>query len=373
VGALMILRHQVYGPGGIALKECDGVRIESLTIHTAPGMGVHGSRTSDIHLKGVRIVPRPDSPNMMSVTADATHFNCCTGEITIDRCEFEGMGDDATNVHGMFHKVTKRVDERTVLSVVRNRWLMPPDAGHELEFTDPASLLPYATGTVAEVAVDHKARNHRIALTKPLPERLKAGHWLGNVAWAPRLRIRHCKVRGNRARGFLIQTRDAVIEGCHIAHNQSAAINVTTDVDHWTESIGTRKIVIRNNVFEDVNNCARWHAGAISIFADLARGAGRGAAGVHRDILIEGNTIRDTADAAVYVCSADGVVIRNNRIEGSSARPRRDEGHHAIYLQNSRNVEITGNTLKPGPGQTKAVGIRGSQTGTVKVHDNKGF
>ncbi|HET6430250.1 MAG TPA: right-handed parallel beta-helix repeat-containing protein [Phycisphaerae bacterium] len=373
VGALMILRHQVYGPGGIGLNECDGARVENVTIYTAPGMGVTGTRTSDIVLRNVRIVPKPDSPNMMSVTADATHFNSCTGEITIEGCEFEGMGDDATNVHGMFHNVTERVDERTVRSVVRNQWLFPPKAGQEMEFTDPATLLPYATGTVAEVAVDNQAKNHRITFAKPLPDRLKVGDWLGNVAWAPKLRIRNCKVRGNRARGFLIQTRDAVIEGCHIAHNQSAAINVTTDLHPWTESIGTRKIVIRNNVFEDVNNCARWHPGAISIFADLAEGKGRGAVGVHRDIVIEGNTIRDTADAAIYVCSADGVVIRNNTIEASSARPRRPEGRHAIYVQNSRNVEITANKLTPGPGQATPVGMSNSPTETVKVHDNEGF
>jgi len=336
-------------------------------------MGVTGNRSSDITLRRVRIVPRPDSPNMMSVTADATHFNGCRGGLTLDGCEFEGMGDDAANVHGMFHKVAKRVDERTVLTVVRNGWLVPPAPGDRMEFTDPATLLPYATDTVAAVAVDSRARNHRITFAGPLPDGLKAGHWLGNVAWAPRLRIRDCKVRGNRARGFLIQTRDAVIEGCHIAHNQSAGINVTTDVDHWTESIGTRKIVIRNNVFEDVNNCARWHPGAVSIFADLARGAGRAPAGVHRDILIEGNTIRNTADAAVYVCSADGVVIRNNRIEAACTAPRRPEGRHAIYIHNSRNVEITGNTLKPGPRQATPVGYGSVDRETVRVHDNRGF
>ncbi|MHC4717982.1 MAG: right-handed parallel beta-helix repeat-containing protein [Planctomycetota bacterium] len=373
VGALMILRHKVYGPGAIGLNECVNARVENVTIHTAPGMGVRGSRTENIHLKGVRIVPRPGSPNMMSVTADATHFNSCLGEITMADCEFEGMGDDATNVHGMFHKVTKRVDERTVLSVVRNRWLMPPEAGHRIEFTDPATLLPYHTGTVVKVTIDHKAKNHRIAFAGPLPERLKVGHWLGNVAWAPKLRIRNCKVRGNRARGFLIQTRDAVIEGCHIAHNQAAAINITADVDHWTESIGTRKIVVRNNVFEDVNNCARWHPGVISIFADLARGKGPGAAGVHRDILIEGNTIRDTFDAAIYVCSADGVVIRNNRIERSSTRPRRPEGRHAIYIRNSRNVEVTGNTLTAGPGQKTPVGIGRAEGDTIGGKGNRGF
>ena len=93
-----------------------------------------------------------------------------------------------------------------------------------------------------------------------------------------------------------------------------------------------------------------------------------------RDAIIEGNLIRNTNNAAIFVCSTDGAAIRNNRIEGSSTRPDRSVGRSTIVLRNSRNIEITGNTLTPGRGQTRAVSIGpGCDKVTIKTHGNKGF
>jgi polygalacturonase len=375
VGRLMVLRHEVYGPGAMGFNGCANVRIENVTIYTVPGMGVHASATENIMLLGLRIVPKPDSRRIVTATADATHFNGCTGRIVIDKCVFQGMGDDAVNVHGMFHRVTEIADKRTVVTVVRNDWLKPPAVGHTMEFTDPQTLLPYASGTVAAVTVDPAAKTHRITFAQDMPKELTVGHVLGNVNWAPKLEIRNCQVIGNRARGFLVQTRDAVIENNTFRHSQASGINVTTDFDHWTESIGTRKIVIRGNTFEDLNKGAEWHAGVISIFADV-KGRGGGAPGVHRDILIEKNTIRDTDGAAVYVGSADGVVIRDNVIEKCCLDPGKPARAAAIYLENSRNVTITGNRLAGdrSPQMKEPVTIGpGCEADTVKVEGNEGF
>ena len=375
-GVLMVLRHAVYGPNAINLDGCIGVRVENVTIHTTPGMGVRGGQTTDVSLKHVRVVPRPGTRRIMSATADATHFNACSGSIRIEDCTFQGMGDDATNVHGMFHRVTARLDDRSVTTVVRNKWLIPPRPGHRIEFTDPSTLLPYATGAVESVRLDRAARTHRLVFTEPLPERLAAGHALGNVDWAPRLRIRNCQVIGNRARGFLIQTRDAVIEGNTFCHSQSTGINVTTDFDYWTESIGTRRIVIRNNTFEDLNKGATWHPGVISVFADL-KGPTHAAPGVHRDLLIEHNTIRDTDGAAVFVSAADGVVIRANHIADCCKNPGKPQATAAVYIQNSRNVLITANRLAPAPRsptmKTPLTIGAGCDPATISVRDNQGF
>ncbi|KPK82661.1 MAG: hypothetical protein AMJ81_09600 [Phycisphaerae bacterium SM23_33] len=210
VGAVMVLRHVVYGPGALAFRSSADVRVENVTIYATPGMGVTGSQSTDLHLKAVRVMNRPGTRRIMSATADATHFNACCGSIRIEDCLFEGMGDDAVNVHGMYLRVTQRLDDKTILAVVRNNWLFPPQPGHNLELIDPASLLPYDTGCVEAVSVDRRAGTHRITFARPLPQRLQAGHYLGNTAWAPKLRITGCQVRANRARGFLIQTRDAL-------------------------------------------------------------------------------------------------------------------------------------------------------------------
>ena len=374
VGALSVLRHTVYGPGGLSFNGCSNVLVENITIHTVPGMGITGGDTRDIVVRGLKIIPRPGTRGLMTATADAIHFNGCSGTIVIEDCTFQGMGDDAVNVHGMFHRVTERVDDRTVTTVVRNDWLRPPQPGHRIEFTDNKTLLPYATGVVASAEVDRKAKTHRITFAKPLPKELAVGHILGNVDWAPKLRIRNCKVIGNRARGFLIQTRDVIIENNSFRYNQASGINVTTDYDHWTESIGTRKIVIRNNIFEDNNNGANWHSGIISIFADVK--GGEASPGVHQDILIEKNTFRNSDGGAVFVDAADGVVIRDNTIENVCRDPSRTGRKAIVFVQNSRNVTISGNKLV-GPKSEKmekSVMIgKGCEEDTIEVRDNEGF
>ena len=344
VGTLMVLRHEVYGSNALNFRDCTDVRVEDVTIHTAPGMGLHASGTRDIALTRLRVIPPEGSRRILSTTADATHFNACLGTIQIRDCVFQGMGDDAVNVHGMFHTVTQVASTDTVVTEVRNKWLFPPLPGQRMEFTDPVTLLPYATGVVRSVTTDAAAGTHRIQFTGPLPETLRPGQPLGNVDWAPVLRISGCQVVGNRARGFLVQTRDAVIEKNLFRGCQASGINVTTDFDYWTESIGTRKIVIRDNTFEDLNNGADWHAGAISVFAD-AKGRKPGAPGVHRDIVIEGNAVRNTDGAGAFVGSADVVVVRGNTFLHCCRDPSKAPRAAAVYVTFSRNVRIVGNRL----------------------------
>ena len=123
-----------------------------------------------------------------------------------------------------------------------------------------------------------------------------------------------------------------------------------------------------------INQC-RKQPGAIGVFADTKRG--RAAAGVHRDLVIEGNTIRNTDGAGIYVCSADGVVIRNNVIENCSRAPTKKQRAAAIYLVNSRNVTITGNSVpEDSRSETMAAALTiggGCERKTITVRDNRGF
>ena len=103
VGDWYVLRHMVYGPGGFSTSGCSQLDIENVQLYTIPGMGFVNSQTKDIHLKNCGVRWRPGRP--MSITADASHFNECSGVVHLDGAHFEGQGDDGLNVHGMFHDV----------------------------------------------------------------------------------------------------------------------------------------------------------------------------------------------------------------------------------------------------------------------------
>ncbi len=359
-GMLLVLRHQVYSHNAIDLGECDDVRIEDVTVHTTPGMGVHGSFLGALTIRRFNVVPRPRSRRVMSATADGMHFNCCYGPIVIEDCTFEGMGDDALNVHGIFMEVTQRAGERTVLATCRNNWILAPRPGDAIEFTDPATVLPYATGRVAEVTADRPAGNMRIEFADPLPERLKVGDAMGDAAWAPKLRVGGCTVRHNRARGFLVQTRDAVIENNRFEGCTGAGIHVTADFGYWRESIGTRNVAVRGNTFVGCNRGPAMAEAAVNVFAHVKDWRHAPQPGVHREVVIENNTIRDTDNSAVFIGATDGFVVRGNRIEQSCRAPTRGGGRDAIHLLNSRNGRIEGNVIPPesrGAGQQRDVGF----------------
>ena len=65
----------------IIISDSQNIEIENVTLHHAGGMGVIAQCSRDLTLREVRVFPREDSGRMVSLTADATHFVCCEGQI----------------------------------------------------------------------------------------------------------------------------------------------------------------------------------------------------------------------------------------------------------------------------------------------------
>lgn len=366
-GRTVVVRHQIYGYNAFTFSACDGIKLENVTVHAAAGMGLYARDSRDLTLKRFNVTIRPKSGRWMSTTADATHFNTCRGTIVLEDCLFEGMGDDATNLHSMYMLVTRRVDNRTlrITSKARGARRMPsnpPRPGDRLEIAGGTTpLTPYATVTVESVKPDPEAKEIVVKFTRALPERAAKGHVVANASACPTARIRRCTVRNNRARGMLIQTRDVVIEDCKFEYCSAAALHITCDTNYWWEAIGTRKVLIRNNSFLGCGFGTARRGATIDVFAEV--GSQAGPPGVHRNVTIEGNTITGADGSAVHIGSADGVVLRDNTI----VRPTGT----AVVVDYSRNVTVTGNKLTGGTGGLK-IG-NGCDAATIKSANNKGF
>jgi parallel beta-helix repeat protein len=331
-------------------------------------MGVYGVDSTAFKLLRFRTMIRPGSGRWMSTTADATHFNTCRGTITLEDCLFEGMGDDATNLHLMYMEITRKPDRRTLrltCKVRGNQWTPRslPRPGDNLEIGgSPNPLTPYCVATVKSVETDNSAKEIIVTFTSDLPERTAAGDTVGNASACPRARIRNCVVRNNRARGMLIQTRDVLLENNRFEHCSGAALHIASDVNYWKEGIGVRDVLIRNNSFIGCNFGAGRRGAVVDIFAEV--GSELAPPGVHRDITLVGNTFEDPDGSAIHVNSADGVTIKNNTITGS-----RDV---AIAVDYSRNVHIAGNTLIDGDKGGLKIG-KNCDRQTVTIQDNAGF
>jgi hypothetical protein len=341
-GVLLVLRHVVYAHNAFDLVECSNVEYDSVAVYTCPGMGLWARNCQNIRLSRVQI--RPGSGRPMSTTADATHFNTCKGTIDVFDCLFEGMGDDALNACSFYYTVTRRFDARMIEVRCEKPGRPAPrfDPGDRLEFSRPNTLIPHAEAVVRSASVNPQTGAARIEFQDPLPPSLFESDLVANVSWVPRLHVSRCTVRGNRARGFLIQVRDALVENNLFQNCSGAGIHVTCDARDWFEAMATRRVVIRNNTFEGCNNGAAKNHGVISVFALLRRNT-NAPTGVHRDVLIERNTIRDTDSAGLFVSSVDGAVLRNNLIQNCCRRSYSLYGTRPISLMNARNVQIIDN------------------------------
>jgi parallel beta-helix repeat protein len=375
-GSLAVLRHQVYAFNALYFDLCSNVTVENATVYTTPGMGLVAHRCDNINLDRFRVIPKPGTPRLMSATADATHFTACAGTIRMTRCEYRGMGDDAVNVGSLYVAVKEKVNDRTVIAGHPLKIPAPPEPGETMELSHADNLLVYGSGKVTTVEPQAADGLCRLTFAEPLPAELKPGDVLGNASRTAAVRISKCRIGNNRARGALIQTRDAIVEDCTFENCTSGGVWVLTEVVYFYEAIGTRKIVIRNNTFTNCNYGGPIGEASLAVYAYLADFKYPPLPGVHRDITLENNVINGADNCGIFVAGADGIAIRDNRIEGACAMPTREQGHACIYIMSSRNVEVTGNQVLPdkqGSGMKSVVTLGPEcEKSTVRISDNKG-
>ncbi|MCX6893958.1 MAG: right-handed parallel beta-helix repeat-containing protein [Verrucomicrobia bacterium] len=340
VGTLLVLRHQTYGSGVFRFHRCADVRVNDVTVFTCPGMSLVGGVSTNISLQRYNVLLRPGSGRMMSATADATHFAGCKGTVSLTDCTFEGMGDDGMNVKsGLYLTVKERVDDRTVLGQHNLKMTDVPDAGDVIELSHPENLLPFATNRVLAASLESGTnRIHRVTFAEPLPAELRVGDLLGNASRTPKLRMKNCTVRANRARGVLCQTRDAVIEGCAFRNCTGPGVMVLTEISHFHESIGTRNVTVRSNLFENCNQGAATAEGVLLAAAWLKKSAYPPQPGVHRDVTFEGNRITGSANSAIFAVGVDSLTIRSNLIRQACLKPRNENARSAIRVLDCSRV-----------------------------------
>lgn len=370
-GTWILLRHFVYDSNAISLNYCTDVRLDNISIFTAPGMGIVAAHCDNVSLNRIRVMTKPGTQRLMSTTADATHFKSCKGLIELKDCVLEGMGDDAVNIGQLYLTTLTRIDDRTITAAHNLKIPNRPDPGERIEWVRRDTLLPYASSVVKSATEADKDGIHQIEFESPLPVDMKIGDVLANMSRLPKVRIANCRVGNNRARGFLLQTHDVVVENCTFSNCTSGGVWANNEVVFFYEGVGADSLTIRNNTFENCNYAGPIGEGVISAFSYLADFKYPPKPGIHRNVRIEGNTIRGADNCGIFVTGTDGLTIRSNTIEQVCRKPTRDEWRSAVYIISSRNAVVSDNRIDPkaqGEAFLKAVTCgAGSDPGTITV------
>lgn len=308
---------------GVIISESRDVRLEDIDLYHCGGMGVIAQRSRDIVIERMNVQPPPGGTRIVSLTADATHFVNCSGRIVLKDCVFKSQKDDATNVHGIYYRITRKLGD----DGVEVKLVHPQQAGLDfikpgmtLELTHGPSLVTYGEAKVRAVERINKEYS-KIEFTGPLPAELAPGDVVANTAEnRSDVLISGCVISGNRARGILLGSRGKIVVEENTFHTPGSAILLEGDGCHWFEQAGVRDLVIRGNTFDNCNYGV-WGQGVISVGSGIVASE-RERSRYNRGILIENNVFRQFDSAPVLsLYSVDGLVYRNNKYERSEAYP----------------------------------------------------
>lgn len=316
---------------GIVLDRCDDTRLHNINLHYAEGMGLVAQLCEDIDLKGFNVSLRgKDDPRYFTTQADATHFSQCRGHISSVDALYEGMMDDAINVHGIYLKIKELKDKYTLRASFEHgqcygfRWA---DEGDEIGFLRSKTMeridgtCKIKRITPADTNQFKGCKEVWIEFQTPYPADVNMNETFGieNESWLPTVYFARNTIRNNRARGALFSSpRRTICENNLFDHTSGTAILLCGDCNGWYESGPVRELIIRKNKFVNaLTNMFQFTNGVISIYPEIPnlKDQKRYFHGGKADaIQIVNNEFHTFDMPLLYAKSVDGLVFEHNKI-----------------------------------------------------------
>lgn len=356
-GTVVAMRGWGRPAPGIFLSHDLNTTLQNIQVHYAEGMGLLAQLCENITLDKFNICLKgEDDPRYFTTQADATHFSGCKGKIVSSNGLYEGMMDDAINVHGTYLKVVKRVDDRTLIGRYMHdqawgfEWGF---SGDEVQFVQSSTMELIGNRNEIESIRPYDKEQidgarefiitFRDTITSVICE--KSGFGMENLTWTPEVLFTGNVIRNNRARGTLFSTpRRTVVENNLFDHTSGAAVLLCGDCNGWFETGACRNVIIRKNRFVNaLTNLFQFTNAVISIYPeipDLKNQKKYFHGGPEGGIVIEDNEF-DTFDAPVlYAKSVDGLIFRNNTIKKNTEYKPFHFNRHRFWLERVTNVTI---------------------------------
>lgn len=292
---------------GILIHRSKNITLSNIKLYHTASMGVIGQLSDTITLDHVDAVPR--SGRILSVNADATHFVNCRGKLTLSRCKFVRMMDDACNIHGIYLKDPQKCGEHELIMTYGHfqhngmNIFLP---GDRIRISDRVTLKETAVYTV--VKSENPDEEHLRVTVKERVAELSTGLAAENPDANPEVLFDGCESGHNRPRGFLIGTSGkTVVENCTF-YNMYQGVNVGCEMKHWYESGPSLDVTVRNNRFVDSA-----YAGGYAINVSPNVENPEYAKDFLGRIVIEGNTFVQNGKRFLHAENVKELIVRNNR------------------------------------------------------------
>jgi len=346
-GDVVVLRPRLRPCPAIVAMDSRDVCLEDVVVHDAYGMAFVAQRCENVSWRGSADAERrtsgvfPREGCVASAHADASHFSNVKGHVAVENCWFEGMMDDAINVHSTCLAVTDVASNR----MIRCRYMHPQAVGFDVFL--PGETLRFVCGRTLEngpelkvAAVERLSPEEvEITLDGSVPDGFGVGDAVENADWQCSVSFTGNVVRNNRARGSLFTTSGRVVVASNrFEHCTGAAVLFAGDASKWYETGACRDVAIRGNVFSNCCTAAKWHGYSRGIlsFCPTVGDVGSQKEPYHRNVLVEDNVFHTFDVPLLYAFSVENLVWRNNRVFRND--DYRGWGEPPFVIDHCRNV-----------------------------------
>ncbi len=299
-----VIRDQV----GILIENSKKITLKNVKQNYSRGFSLIAQNSENITLEKLDFSPMKNSEIDFCSIGDFMQFSMCRGKIAVKDSNFDGAGDDACNVHGIYFKIVEsNRDKLTVkfphpqtygIDCIRE--------GDTIAFVDPETLIEMGRTKVLKATLRDKYYYDITTATYDAP--LGVGGVIKNASSNPDFEFSGNTVNRIVTRGVLATTAGKIrIENNKFLNTGMSGVLISDDAREWFESGCVNDVIIRGNAFM---NC---EGDAILIKPENSRYNGP----VHRNILIENNLFVLNDTHAVNVSCSSDIVIKGNTYGGN--------------------------------------------------------
>ena len=347
VGDVYVMRSGYRPHPIVCLDRATDTTFENFVFRGGFGMGILAQLSENVTLRGGGCYPR-DRAEYCPGVIDATHFSNCRGTVTVEGCRFEGMMDDALNVHSTCLCIVGRPSADRI----RCRYMHPQAVGFGV--FSPGDAIRFIAGRTLEngfvgrvKAVEtHDAREVTLTLENPIPAEYGIGDAVENADFQCAVVFRNNTVANNRARGVLFTTPKRIVcEGNFFDRVSGSAILLAGDAQGWYESGACEDLVIRRNRFRDCLTSVFQYCDALVSIHPEVKDLNAQRRRYHRNVVVEDNEIETFDVPLLYALSAENVTWRRNRVTRHDRY--RGWGQPVFQAIGSENVVVDGVPISP--------------------------
>ena len=243
-----------YASPAIYVTYTRGFVLNDITCHSCPSAFIYAPYGNcDFDISGLDVSVEESSKRLLSSNEDILHIKQMSGVLRLADSKFCGLGDDVLNVHSKLAKL-EGISDNTATIIF-------PDAGSNVAelFFLPDEYAEFFDGTGKSLGTSKiLGVSGDVATFEAIPENVTDGCFVMNVSCLPDTLVDNCDISFGRARGVLLQTKNAVVQNCTFSNMRLSGVLACPDFENWYEAGFCDNLLIRNNVFD---NCASLNNG----------------------------------------------------------------------------------------------------------------